>query len=111
MHFYKSTPKFLEANYEFPEVTKMAIFIKVLDGCFWVYRFSLEKYLQYFIIAQSEPMSSQLSTPVVLLSCSYILPASWQKDKCYMGRITFTVFSCVFQVMMSLSTITGVLPD
>ena len=64
----------------------------------------------YFIIAQSETMCSQLSIPTVLLFCSYILPASWQKDKRYMSHITFSESSSVFQVVMSLSTIAGLLP-
>ena len=61
----------------------MAIFIRVLDGCFGLYRFSLEKYQQYFIIiAQSEPICSQFSTP----KCSQLSTASF----------TFLLIACLF---------------
>ena len=94
-HFYKSTPKFYVTNYGFSEVTEMVIFIRALDGCFWVYRFSLQRCNQYLILAQLEPVCSQLPTSAIAFSCSCILPVKLAKSKHCMSHITFNDFSCV----------------
>ena len=106
-HFYKSTPKFYVTNYDFCEVTEMVIFIRPLDSCFWVYRFSLQRCNRYLILAQLEPVCSQLPASAIVFSCSYILHVKLAKSKHCMSHITFNDFSCVFQLMMSLSAVPG----
>ena len=103
-HFYKGTPKLI--SQKLPKWP----FYKSSGWLLLDIPFSLEKYHQYFIIDQLEPICSQLSTHKFFFPAHIFYLQVIKKTNILWVMKAFNDFSWEFQIMISLSAITGYFP-